>query len=210
MKCKLHRLKILIVALSMTMPLLAQGVSFGLKGGFDITEMQFNGDVLRSSNRAGFFAGPTLLIETPLMGLGIDVAALYHQQDLKVEDKNLTQKSLLLPAHARLGVSIGNLIGVYMCAGPQFSFNLGNSTFYWEDLKGYRNHFVLQETTLSVNLGVGVTINKHLEGSVLYNVPIGKTADFTWDTLLQHLQDETMHRAKSRTNAWRISFAYYF
>lgn len=210
MNSRWHRLALLMVALSMTMPLLAQGLSFGVKGGFDINEMQFNGEALRTSNRAGFFAGPTFLIETPILGLAVDVSAFYHQRDLKVDDKDIRQKSLLVPANARLGISIGDLLGIFMSAGPQFSFNMGNSTFYWEDLEGYRKHFTLQETTLSINLGVGVIFDKHLEGAVYYNIPIGKTADFTWDTLQHQLEDQTMHRAKSKTNAWRISLSYYF
>jgi len=191
------------------MPLLAQ-VSFGVKGGIDVVDMQYNDEVLKSSNRAGFFAGPILRIETPVVGLGIDVGTFYHQRTLKVEEKSIEQKSLLLSSHARLGVDIGNIVGVYLCAGPQFSFNVGGSTFYWEDLEGYRKHFTLQETTLSADLGVGVTLGSNLEGAIYYNIPVGKTADLTWDTVVDHLQDDIMHRAKSRTDSWRITFTYFF
>ena len=100
--------------------------------------------------------------------------------------------------------------GVYLCVGPQINFNLGESTFYWENLAGYRNYFTLQETTIGLNLGGGVTLGKHLEGSVYYNIPVGKTADLTWDTVVGALQDETMHRARTKTNAWRIALTFYF
>jgi len=188
----------------------AQTVQFGLRGGADIIDMQFTSDALRSANRAGFFLGPQLRIHTPVVGLNVDVAALYDQRDLRVEGQTLKQKTLQLPANARLGIDLMGVVGVYLSIGPQLNFNLGESTFYWEDLKGYRNHFTLQETTLGLNLGGGVTLGRHLEASLYYNIPLGKTADITWDTIVDALQDQTMHRARSKTNAWRIALTYYF
>ena len=188
----------------------AQNLRFGLRGGADVINMEYSGDVFKASNRSGFFVGPTLKINTPITGFSIDVGALYSQRDLKVDDNTMTQKSLLLPGNARMGVGLGDLLGIFLSVGPQFSFNLGTSAFYWEDLEGYRKHFTLQETTLSLNFGAGVSLGHHLEASVYYNLPIGKTADFTWDTMLHHLEDQTMHRAESTVNAWHLSVAYYF
>ena len=177
----------------------AQTVQFGLRGGADIIDMQFTSDALRSANRAGFFLGPQLRIHTPVVGLTVGV-----------EGQTLKQKTLQLPANARLGIDLMGVVGVYLSIGPQLNFNLGESTFYWEDLKGYRNHFTLQETTLGLNLGGGVTLGRHLEAALYYNIPLGKTADITWDTIVDALQDQTMHRARSKTNAWRIALTYYF
>ncbi len=188
----------------------AQNVQFGLRGGADITEMEFNSDALNTSNRAGFFVGPALRITTPVVGLSVDVAALYDKRDLKIEETKFEQQTMQLVGHARLGIDLMGAAGIFLCIGPQFNFNLGESTLYWEDLKGYRNHFTLQETTIGFNVGGGVTLGKHLEGGVYYNIPMGKTADLTWDTVVGALKDETMHRARSKTNAWRIAFTYYF
>ena len=199
-----------LILLSSVGHIAAQQVSIGFKGGLDLTEMQYSGEALNPSNRAGYFLGPVVHFNTPVVGLSFDVAGLYDQRDLNVEGEVLKQKSFLVPAHARLGVSLLDMLGVYLCVGPQLSFNLGSSTFYWEDAKGYRNHFVLQETTVSLNLGGGILLGKHLEGAVYYNIPAGKTADFTWDTMVEALQDQTMHRARSKTNAWRIALTYYF
>ena len=188
----------------------AQTVQLGLRGGADLTEMQFSGEALNATNRAGYFLGPVLRIKTPVVGLTVDVAGLYDQRDMRVEGTTLKQKTLQIPANARLGVDLFGVVGAFLCVGPQLSFNMGESTFYWEDLKGYRNHFTLQETTVSLNLGGGATLGKHLEGAVYYNIPMGKTADLTWDTIVNALEDQTMHRARSKMNAWRIAFTYYF
>lgn len=199
---------LLFLCFSLSSP--AQSLQLGVRGGADVIEMQFSGEALNATNRAGFFLGPVLRIKTPLVGLSVDVAGLYDQRDLRMAEQTLKQKTLQVPANARLGIDIMGVAGVFLCVGPQLNFNLGESTFYWEDLKGYRNHFTLQETTVGLNLGGGATLGKHLEANIFYNIPLGKTADLTWDTILSALDDQTMHRARSKTNAWRIALAYYF
>lgn len=206
----IHRLYLTAMALFLTMSSFAQDIQIGAKGGFDLTSMEFSSGDLDKSNRAGFFIGPSMRIETPVMGLSVDVSALYDQRNIKVGTRTLTQESLVVPANARFGVSIGDLLGIFVSAGPQLSYNLGKSSFQWEDIDHYRKHFTFQETTLSINLGAGAKIGGNLEAGIYYNVPLGKTADFTWDTLASELQDLDMHTAKSKTNAWRISVSYYF
>lgn len=202
-----------LMLLSCLLPLTnasAQTIQLGLKGGVDITEMDFNSDVLKSSNRAGFFVGPVLNIKTPLPLLSVDVAALYDQCELRVDDETVTQKTIQVPAHARLGVDFGDMAGVFLCAGPQFNFNVGSTSFGWGGTSDTRKNFKLKDTTLGLNLGGGLKLGTHLEAAVYYTVPLGKTADFTWDTLVDGLEDQTMHRARSKKNAWRVSLAYYF
>lgn len=188
----------------------SQSLQLGLKGGVDVTEMDFNSEVLKSSNRAGFFVGPILHIKTPVAFLSVDVAALYDQCKLRVDDETLTQKTIQVPANARFGIDLGYMAGVFLSVGPQFNFNVGSSTFDWGDIPGSRKNFKLEDTTLGLNLGGGIKLGSHLEGAVSYTVPLGNTADFTWDTLVDGLESQTMHRARSKKNAWRISLAYYF
>jgi hypothetical protein len=185
-------------------------VNFGFKGGIEVINMSFNADALKASNRAGFFVGPSLRFNLPIVGLGLDASVFYSQRDLKADGESTTQKSLLLPAHVRYGVGIGDVLSIFVTAGPQFSFNLGNDVFHWTDENGNDSHFTFQNTLLSADLGAGVTIGRHLEAAVYYNIPVGKTGDFTWERLGDKLGDETWNSAKSRTNAWRVSLAYYF
>ena len=188
----------------------AQNVHFGVKGGVELTHMEFSGDALRKSNRTGFYIGPQLKFQLPVVGLGIDGSLLYSQRELKVEGESIRQQSLLLPVHARYGVGIGDELGVFLCAGPQFSFNVGHDVFYWIDEEFGNNQFSLQNTTLSMNFGGGLMFAGHLEASVFYNVPLGKTADFTWDKLGSELYHHEWSRDKSNTNAWHISLTYFF
>lgn len=185
-------------------------VRFGLKGGLELTQMEFSSSALKESNRAGFYFGPEMKFQLPVVGLGIDVSLLYNRRDLKVEDEKLMQQSLLAPAHLRYGVNIGDVIGIFLCAGPQFSFNVGDDVFYWRDSEDNNKQYSLQNTQLSLNFGGGLTLGTNLEASVFYNVPLGKTADFTWETLSSELKNQDWSRAKSRLNAWHISLTYYF
>ena len=199
------------MALLLAMPSSAQsGAQFGFRGAVQLTEMSFDSEVLGSNNRTGFSIGPTLKISTPVTGLSVDVAALYDQRDLKVDGQILHQKSILLPANARLGASVFKLVGIFLSAGPQLSFNLGNDIMQWVDQNGDAKQFTLQNTTLSLNIGAGVTIGSHLEGAVYYNLPLGKTADFTWNTLQEQLHDQSWERAKTTVDAWRLCLSYYF
>ena len=191
------------------MPLAAQGVSFGVKGGLDVVKMEFDNMVFDKSNRTGYFIGPTLVISTFVPGLAIDVSALYDQRTLKVDDEPIEQKSILLPAHARYGASIMGFGSVYLCAGPQLSFNVGPSKYYWEDMLNNSKYFILQDTKLSMDFGLGCSIG-HIEANIYYNIPIGKTADFTWNEFNSQVSGALMNSTKTTANSWMLSVSYMF
>ncbi len=185
-------------------------VRFGVKGGFQLASMQFNSDDLRSSNRVGFFIGPSLKIGLPLTGLNVDASLLYDQRDLRVQGETFRQQSLVFMGDMRCGVGIGEALGIFLLGGPQFSFNVGDDVSHWFASDGELHQFSLQETMLSFNLGAGVTLARHFEAALRYNIPVGKTADFTWGELSDELLQQTWHHAKTRTNAWSVSVTYYF
>lgn len=190
------------------MPAQAQ-VSFGINGGVQLMEMNYNADVLRSSNRVGYFIGPTVVFSLPVSALSVDVAALYNRRDLRFYDNTFTQERLLIPAHLRVGTSLLDKLGVCLFAGPQFCCHLGRSTEQWKDADGNNRELVIQENTLCFDLGLALRIGK-IEGSITYNLPLGKTADLTWQEIGQQLQSESWAHARSRTNAWCIAATYYF
>ena len=119
----------LVVAVCFAVPAQAQ-FKFGLKGGVNITDMSFNSDVLEASNRTGFFIGPTVKFTLPLLGFGVDVSALYDQREaeLKDSDAKLKQKAINVPINLRYDIGLGSLAAVYLAAGPQFGFNVGDKS----------------------------------------------------------------------------------
>lgn len=202
---KIFTTLLLFVALMTATTANAQ-VKFGLKGGLNVTNMSFSSEVIDKDNQTGFFVGPTLKFTIPVVGLGVDVAALYDQRDAKIvgddNSETISQKSINVPINVRYNIGLGSLAGIYVAAGPQFGFNVGDKSF--GDLTDGSN-YKLKDSNFSVNLGAGVSLLSHLEIGFAYNIAIGKTGDVT----VKDAAGETLS-TNSRNNAWQVSAAYYF
>ena len=195
-----------VMAVTAVMPASAQGVKFGVKGGLNNTEMKFDESVFDAENRFGWFAGPVIRIDLPITGLGVDIAGLYDQRETKVNDEKIQQKSILVPINARLNLGLGDAAGIYVAAGPQFGFNIGDDEFKWKDKDNYERTFQLKKSSFSVNLGAGVYLSDHFEVGFTYNIAMGKTADASFKDAVKTATTNDETKAK----AWTISACYYF
>lgn len=179
-------------------------VKFGLKGGLNVTRMSLNTDLLKEHNRTGFFIGPTVKFTLPIIGLGVDASALYDQRDAKVakpdggEEKTLRQKQITVPINLRFGFGLGSTASMFFFGGPQFGFNVGDKTQELFSAAMWK----LKSSNLSVNVGAGLMLFKHLQATVNYNIACGKTGEFTLAGAATNY--------KSRNNAWQLGLAYYF
>lgn len=205
---KLFTLIVLVAATYFAVPANAQ-LKFGIKGGLNITDMSLSNDVFETSNHTGFFIGPTIKFTLPIVGLGIDASALYDQREGEVNveaDDNtlvstrLKQKSINIPINLRYDIGLGSLAAVYLAAGPQFGFNVGdkNQSLY-KDVAEWR----LNTSNFSVNVGAGVMLLGHLQVGANYNIVCGKTGEIT-------VLDGAESVLRGRSNTWQISAAYYF
>ena len=128
---------------AMTWSVQAQGLKFGVKGGLNISKMSFSKDVFDSDNKTGFYVGPTIKLSLPL-GFGLDIAALYDQRstDVKTDakpsgttvavyagDEKITQKSIQIPVNLRYNIGLAASAGIYLAAGPQFGFPVGDKVY---------------------------------------------------------------------------------
>lgn len=189
-------------------------LQFGVKGGLNVSKFSFSERVFDSSNRAGWFVGPTIKFSLPLTGLGMDVSALYNQLSSKVQnvdalagEATIKQQSVEVPVNLRLAFGLGSAASVFVFAGPQFGFNVGDDTFQWNNADAYQSTFQLKKSTLSVNVGGGITLNSHLQVSVNYNIACDKTADATIKDAIDH----TVHTiSDGKANSWHLAVAYYF
>lgn len=198
---------ILIAVSLMTATAAHAQLKFGLKGGLNVTSMSFSESVIEKSNQTGFFIGPTVKFTLPLVGLGIDVAAVYDQRNAEAgadgDDITLKQRSINIPINLRYNIGLGSMAGVYIAAGPQFGFNIGDKTFSWDDYTNYS----MSESNFSINVGAGVSLIQHLEIGVTYNIACGKTGEVNvWDVA----SNTWSQFSKGRASAWQISAAYYF
>lgn len=180
-------------------------IKFGLKGGVNVTDMSLNSSVFDASNRTGFFVGPTIKVQLPLVGLGIDASALYDQREAKIKVGNTTTKETLrsqainVPINLRYGWGLSSMANIFLFAGPQFGFNVGD-----KDQKITESStWSVKNSNFSLNFGAGVTLLSHLQLTANYNVVCGKTSDASIEQL-------TNKEVRSRANAWQIALAYYF
>ncbi len=198
---KLFTLVALIAATLVAVPAQAQ-FKFGLKGGLNVTDMSFSSDVVEASNRAGFFIGPTVKFTLPIVGLGIDASALYDQREaeLKGSDEKIKQQAINIPVNLRYDIGLGSLAAVYLAAGPQFGFNIGDKH---QTLVQDVSEWKLNTSNFSVNVGLGVMLLSHLQIGANYNIVCGKTGEVT-------VFDGAKEAFRGRSNTWQVSAAYYF
>ena len=187
-------------------------IKFGLKGGLNVTDMSLSKEVFNADNQAGFFIGPTVKFSLPLIGLGIDAAALYDQRQAKVkgevgyeqitiEERSLDSKYINIPINLRYGIGLGSVASLNFFAGPQFGFNGGKKHQELVDDATWN----LKSSAFSVNVGAGVTIASHFELSANYNIACGRTGDVTFEDAV-----DKVFKKHGRANAWQIGLAYYF
>ena len=195
-----------LVVLLATMTVAAQAqVKFGVKGGLNITSMKFDESVLEKSNQAGFFIGPTVKFTLPVVGLGIDAAALYDQRSAKVADETLKQQSIQIPVNLRYGIGLGSTASIYIFAGPQFGFAIGDKS---KNIVGDALEWRLKDSNLSANVGLGLMLLDHLQVSANYNIALGTTGEVDVNKALGTTWDTAVGKAKA--NAWQLSVAYFF
>lgn len=199
-------LTLVVLATTIVTMVQAQGVKFGIKGGLDVQDMKFNESVFDAENKAGWFIGPTLQVSLPIGGLGIDISGFYDQKKSEINGESITQKAILVPVNARLKLGLGSAAGLYVAAGPQFAFNVGDDEFKWTDKDSRANTFQLKKSAFSVNLGAGIYLSKHLEIGFVYNIAVGSTADASWKTAT----DAAFHNDDTKPKSWQVSAAYFF
>ncbi len=205
---------ILLATVALSMPSQAQ-VKFGLKGGVNLTNMSFSESGVKDAvkNKAGFFVGPTVKFTLPVVGLSLDAAALYDQRSAKssiddgtgnVVENTLKTQSIQVPINIRYGVGLSSIVNLFAFAGPQFGFNIGDKH---QTILKDAQEWTLKSSNISANVGIGAILLDHLQVTVNYNIPLGKTgevnvkegANAAWQTV-----------TGGRANAWQISAGYFF
>lgn len=187
--------------LLITIPANAQ-FKFGVKGGLNISKLSVSKDILKSDNQTGFFIGPMAEFTIPIVGLGVDVAALYNQSGVATVsgsegEVNSTLKTVEIPINLKWTFGLGSTAGVYVAAGPQFGFNVGDRII--QDI------YEFKKNNTTFNVGVGVKLIRHLQIGVNYNFGLSRVASIIGNDEFKEFAGE-----KIRNNTWQISLAYLF
>ena len=210
-------LTLIVMAVAFAMPSKAQ-VNFGVKGGLNFTNMSFDKSSVDEflKNKAGFFVGPTVKFQLPITGLGIDGAVFYDQREGDIEvsipggtsTEKLKSQSIQIPINLRFEIGLGETANVFIFAGPQVGFNIGDKTSgLWNDMAEWR----LNTSNFSANVGLGFTILSHLQVSANYNIALGKTGEVKASDATSAVWDAVKGEAnEAKANSWQIALAYYF
>lgn len=207
---KIISVLIVVVAVAVAMPAQAQ-IKFGVKGGLNLANSLSDTwkDKANADNYTGFFIGPMIDINIPIVGLGLDGALMYSQKGNKLEGETFKQQGLEVPVNLKYSFGLGSLASIYLAAGPGFFFNFkSDDDLTIDDAKGKLSY---ENAEVALNLGAGVKLFKHLQVGVNYNMPFtdsakadidnGSIANAGWDAI----------KGKSfKTKVWQVSVAYIF
>ncbi len=190
---KFFSVLIFMVCLCISIPAQAQ-LNFGVKAGLNISKVSISKEMFSSDNKTGFFLGPTAELTLPIIGLGLDVSALYNQCGIDTEESSITKKSIEIPVNAKWTFGFSSLVGAYVAVGPQFGFNVGHRVF--------GEVCELNKRTTSFNVGAGLKVLKHFHVGANYNFALKNSG------IMMKNDGTTVENFKY--NTWQISLAYMF
>lgn len=145
--------------------------SWGLRGGLNLV----NNDITKVTKESasskdsytGFFFGPMAEVQVPIIGIGVDVAALYSQKGVELPDTStMKNQSISIPLSLKYSLGLGNFAAVYFAAGPQFDFKIGDLNTSFKDGNEVKD-FALEKSSWSINYGTGGGAFNNLYGTLL-------------------------------------------
>ena len=185
---------VIAATLLVTLPATAQ-IKFGIRGGANLVNMKFNNGTFEKNNRAGFYVGPTVKFTVPIVGLSLDASALYDEKTAKVDGATMKAQSIDIPINVRYGIGLSSVANIFLFAGPQFGFNVASDKKFYDSAK----EWTWKSSNVSVNVGVGCTVLKHVEVKANYNIACTKS-----------VEDSNNSDISAKYNSWQLGLAYYF
>lgn len=197
---KIFNVVMVAVALMMVIPVQAQLIKFGVKGGLNMSKIDWKGGYEgNKDNTTGFFIGPMAEITLPVVGLGFDGALMYSQRG-KGEVK---EQGLEIPVNLKYTIGLGSFAGIYLAAGPDFFFNFKDINL--EDIISINGKPTTPETInskksqVALNLGAGLKLLKKLQVGITYQIPMGDSFEL-----------KNLGKGVGKTKTWQVSAAYIF
>lgn len=204
------------VCLAMAMPAKAQ-IKFGVKGGLNLASASLSDawDAKgNADNYTGFFIGPMVDITIPIIGLGVDGALMYSQKGAKIsfdDDLGSTtfkQQGIEIPVNLKYSIGLGSLASIYFAAGPSFYFNMkSDDDFTFNSVAGSLDY---DKSEVSLNLGAGVKLLRHLQLGVNYNMGLTDSAKAKIDSSKSSDMWDAINGESYKSKMWQVSVAYLF
>ena len=201
------------VCLAMAMPAKAQ-IKFGVKGGLNLASASLSDawDAKgNADNYTGFFIGPMVDITIPIIGLGVDGALMYSQKGAKISFDDLgsttfKQQGIEIPVNLKYSIGLGSSASIYFAAGPSFYFNMkSDDDLTFDTMKGSLDY---DKSEVSLNLGAGVKLLRHLQLGVNYNMGLTDSAKAKIDSPSSAW--DAINGESYKSKMWQVSVAYLF
>ncbi len=208
----MKKISFIIIALCLLVAIPANAqIKFGIKAGTNLVESIDDFEGAKAESFTGFFVGPTARVTLPIVGLGVSADILYSQTGAEFGGEKIKRNSIEIPVYIRYDLAlpvVSNVVVPFVAVGPQFGFTLGDADQKWSlggEAVNDALKFEYKKSNLSLNVGAGATLFKHVQAHVNYNIALGKTSEFIEvvngvETLLK----------EEKTNTWQISLAYIF
>jgi opacity protein-like surface antigen len=197
---------IAIACIAFATPSQAQ-VKFGLKGGLNLTSISTDNVLGGTSNKAGFFIGPTVKISLPVTGLSVDGSALYDQRTAKIKnaDANVKLQTIQIPINIRYGIGLSSAVNLFAFAGPQFGFNIGDKSRDLNEGGKVGGKWSLKSSNISGNIGIGATVFSKLQITANYNFQLSKSSEVEYEP-----NGGPKQYGKAKFNTWQLGLGYFF
>ena len=199
---RIFRVLMVAAALMMTVPMQAQLIKLGVKGGLNMSKIDWKGGYKgNKDNSTGFFIGPMAEVTIPILGLGVDGALMYSQRG----KDGFKEQGIDIPVNLKYTIGLGSLLGVYFAAGPDFFFNFKDidsndlAKIFVNGKEGQNEKVESQKTQVALNLGAGLKLLKKMQIGITYQIPMGNSFEF------KNLSDGI-----GKTKTWQVSAAYIF
>ena len=184
---------------------LQAGVRIGAKAGVNLSTASVSTDAIKTENLTGFQVGPIIEI-SGLTGFGVDAAILYSEQGFRIKsdksaDAEVEAKSstIDIPVNLKLKLSLADMVGGYLTAGPYLSFNVNEETTY-NDIK---TDWGDKKFGVGLNFGAGVEVLKHLQLGINYQLALNN--DYSNFNFRDDIKD-----LGAKTRIWSITAAFFF
>lgn len=187
-----------VVALGMVAVPAAQAqFRFGAKVGLNVNKLHFNKEITNSDNRAGFTGGVMMEFTAPIIGVGMDLSAMYVRRNSQFMDQyknveNVHNDYIDIPLNLKWKINIpliNNVFRPFLTTGPSFAFLTSKKSF-----DNFRN----RKCDVAWNFGFGAELLKHVQIGASYGLGLNKATG------------NSQYDIEGKNRYWTVTAAYLF
>ena len=131
-----------------------------------------------------------------------------YEEDKISKEKTFKQQGVEIPINLKYSIGLGSLASIYFAAGPSFFFNMNSDDDLTFDSE--TGSLDYDKSEVSLNLGAGVKLLKHLQLGVNYNMGLTDSAKAKIDSPNSSDIWDAINGESYKSKMWQVSVAYLF